>query len=94
LLWATGEGDAVRQEGCRRKTAPSAWPSDLFAEEAIMKCDLCNQSVENSEELQKHMELAHPAGAGNNSVKDLERPDLLGDTPEESADVEPPLPTH
>jgi len=59
-----------------------------------MKCDLCNQSVENSEELQKHMELAHPAGAGNNSVKDLERPDLLGDTPEESADVEPPLPTH
>jgi hypothetical protein len=55
-----------------------------------MKCDLCNQNVENSEELQKHMELAHPAGAGD----DLEQPDLLGDTPEESSAVEGPLPTH
>jgi hypothetical protein len=59
-------------------------------EEAIMKCDICDQHVENSEELQKHMEQAHPSGAGDN----LERPDLLGDTPEESAAAEPPLPTH
>ena len=59
-----------------------------------MKCDLCNQSVENSEELQKHMELAHPAGAGDKAVNDLERPDLLGDTPEESAADEAPLPIH
>jgi hypothetical protein len=54
-----------------------------------MKCDICNQHVDNSEELQKHMEQAHPAGAGDN----LESPDLLGDTPEESAAVETPLPT-
>jgi hypothetical protein len=55
-----------------------------------MKCDICNQQVDNSEELQKHMEQAHPTGAGDN----LERPDLLGDTPEESAAEETPLPTH
>jgi hypothetical protein len=90
LLWPTGDDGPVRQKGCRRKTAPSAWRSDLFAGEAIMKCDICNEHVENSEELQKHMEAAHPAGVGDN----LERPDLLGDTPEESAAVEAPLPTH
>ena len=55
-----------------------------------MKCDICDQHVENSEELQKHIEQAHPTSVGD----DLEKPDLLGDTPEESAVVEPPLPTH
>ena len=55
-----------------------------------MKCDICNQDVENPEQLQKHMEQAHPTGAADT----LERPDLLGDTPEESAAVEAPLPTH
>ena len=55
-----------------------------------MKCDICNQHVDNSEELHNHMEQAHPAGAGDT----LERPDLLGDTPEESAAAETPLPTH
>jgi len=48
-----------------------------------MHCDVCSQEVGNSEELQKHKELAHPAGADN-----LERPDLLGDSPEESAAIE------
>jgi len=55
-----------------------------------MKCDICNQNVDNSEELQKHMEQAHPTSVADN----LERPDMLGDTPEESAAVEGPLPTH
>jgi hypothetical protein len=55
-----------------------------------MKCDICGQSVENSEELEKHTEQAHPTGVGDN----LERPDLLGDTPEQSAAVEVPEPTH
>ena len=55
-----------------------------------MKCDICGQGVENSEDLEKHMELAHPTGAADN----LERPDLLGDTPEESAAAELPQPTH
>ena len=55
-----------------------------------MKCDICGQAVDNSEELQKHTEREHPAGVGDN----LESPDLLGDTPEESAAVEAPLPTH
>ena len=53
-----------------------------------MKCDICGEDVENSEELQKHKELAHPAGADN-----LEKPDLLGDTPEESAAIEVAQPT-
>jgi hypothetical protein len=55
-----------------------------------MKCDICRQDVENSEELQKHMERAHPTGVGDN----LEKPDMLGDTSEESAAVDTPLPTH
>jgi len=54
-----------------------------------MKCDVCSQEVGNSEELQKHMDLTHPAGADN-----LEKPDLLGDTPEESAAIEVAQPTH
>jgi hypothetical protein len=54
-----------------------------------MDCDICGQNVKNSEELQKHMERAHPAGAG-----DLEKPDLLGDTPEESAAAETRQATH
>jgi hypothetical protein len=40
-------------------------------------------------ELQKHKELTHPAGADN-----LEKPDLLADTPEESAATEVAQPTH
>jgi hypothetical protein len=56
-----------------------------------MKCDVCSEEVENSEELQKHMELAHPAGA---SEDNLEKPDMMGDTPEESAAVESAQPTH
>ena len=63
--------------------------SDPFAKVAVMKCDICSHEVGNSEELQKHKELAHPAGADN-----LEKPDLLGDTPEESAAAEVALPTH
>jgi hypothetical protein len=55
-----------------------------------MKCDICSQDVENSEELQKHMERAHPTGVGDN----LEKPDMLGDTPDESSGREIPLPTH
>ena len=54
-----------------------------------MKCDICGQDVSNSEELQKHTEQAHPKG-----VEDLETPDLLGDTQEESAAVDVPKPTH
>jgi len=59
-----------------------------------MKCDVCNQEVGNSEELQKHKELTHPAGVENLEKPDLEKPDLLGDTPEESAAVEGAQPTH
>jgi hypothetical protein len=54
-----------------------------------MNCDICNQEVENSEELRKHMERAHPTGVG-----DLEKPDLLGDTAEESAASEVRQATH
>ncbi len=85
LLWPIGDGNRARRKGCRRKTAPSAWPSDLFAEEEIMKCDICNEDVENSEELQKHKERAHPTGVGDKSMDNLEKPDLLGDTSKESA---------
>ncbi len=54
-----------------------------------MKCDICGQDVENSEDLQKHKEQAHPTGVG-----DLEQPDLLGDTPEESTAAENPQPKY
>ncbi len=67
---------------------------DHLAKGAIMKCDICGQDVENSEDLQKHNELAHPTGAGDTSEDNLEKPDLLGDTPEESAAAEIPKVTH
>lgn len=59
-----------------------------------MKCEICGQDVETSEDLQKHSELAHPSGVGDASVENLEKPDLLGDTPEESAAVEVPKATY
>ncbi|HXN78851.1 MAG TPA: hypothetical protein VN965_08800 [Candidatus Dormibacteraeota bacterium] len=59
-----------------------------------MKCDLCSQDVENSEELQKHMEREHASGMGDKSMDNLEKPDMLGDTSAESAAIETPLPTH
>jgi hypothetical protein len=78
----------VRRRGCRRKTAPSAWPV-IDRKEAIMDCDICGQDVGNSDALLKHMERAHPTGAG-----DLEKPDHLGETLGESAEREVPKPTH
>ena len=63
----------------------------LFAKEAIMECDICGQDVENSEELEKHKEQMHPP---DKSADSLETPDLLGDTPDESAARENPNPTH
>jgi hypothetical protein len=72
----------------RRRTAVRL-AFDLFVKEAIMDCDICGQDVENSEELKKHMEQAHPTGVG-----DPETPDLVGDTPEESAASEIRQPTH
>ena len=59
-----------------------------------MKCDICGQTVENSEDLRAHNEQEHPADLGDKSMNDLEKPDLLGDTPEESAAVEVPKVTH
>ncbi len=56
-----------------------------------MECDICGQEVENSEDLSKHMERVHPTGVGDNN---LEKPDHLGETPEESAESEIPKPTH
>ncbi|MGA7911271.1 MAG: hypothetical protein WB682_05140 [Candidatus Dormiibacterota bacterium] len=56
-----------------------------------MKCDICDQEVENSEELQKHKELTHPMG--DKSKDHLEKPDVLGDTSEESAAIETRIPT-
>jgi hypothetical protein len=57
--------------------------------EAVMECEICGTEVENSEELEKHKERMHPPVEGDN----LEKPDLLGDTPEESAEADPPKPT-
>lgn len=55
-----------------------------------MECEICGTEVENSQELEKHKERMHPPSEGDN----LERPDLLGDTPEESAETETPKATH
>jgi hypothetical protein len=61
----------------------------IFAKESIMKCDICGDDVQNSEQLLVHMEQAHPAGVG-----DLEKPDHLGETTEESSQREVAKPTH
>jgi hypothetical protein len=55
-----------------------------------MECDICGEDVENSAELEQHKERMHATDGGDN----LERPDLLGDTPDESASIEGPKPTH
>src|ERR1700693_1042213 len=57
--------------------------------EAIMGCDICGQDVENSDELQKYKERAHPTGVGDDSMDNLEKPDHLGE-PRESAERESP----
>jgi hypothetical protein len=57
-----------------------------------MKCEICGEDVKNSEELQKHMERLHPTDEGD--TEKGESPDLLGDTPDESAEIETPLPTN
>ncbi len=52
-----------------------------------MECDICGQDVENSEELEKHKEKMHTP---DKSADGPQRPDSLGDTPEESAAREIP----
>jgi hypothetical protein len=59
-----------------------------------MKCDICGQDVENSDDLQNHKEREHPTGVGDSSADDMEKPDLLGDTPEESTASESPKATY
>jgi hypothetical protein len=59
-----------------------------------MKCDICGQDVENSEDLQEHKERAHATGVGDKSVDNLEKPDLLGVSPEDSAAGAIPEATH
>jgi hypothetical protein len=59
-----------------------------------MQCDICGEDVDNSEELKKHQERVHPAGVGDSATDNLERPDHLGETQEESAEREIPKPTH
>jgi len=87
LLWLASDPFLVRRKGCRRETAPSAW-RNYIPEEAVMKCDICGQGFESSEDLQKHLDGAH------HTNDKLESPDLIGDTPEESAAVAIPRPTH
>jgi hypothetical protein len=57
-----------------------------------MKCDICGDEVKNSEELQNHMERLHPTDEGDK--ENGESPDLLGDAPEQSAEVETAKPTY
>jgi hypothetical protein len=59
-----------------------------------MQCDICGQEVENSEDVRKHKERAHPAGVATKSIDNLEKPDLSGDTSEESAVSEIQKATH
>jgi hypothetical protein len=94
LLRPMGDGDFARRKGCCRKTALSAWPRFIFAKETVMKCDICSLEMENSEELRKHKERVHPQGRGDRPMDELETPDLLGDTPEESATSDAPKATH
>jgi hypothetical protein len=59
-----------------------------------MKCEICSQDVENSQDLEKHKEQAHPKALGDKSMDSPERPDLLADAPEESAASGAPQATH
>jgi hypothetical protein len=94
LLCLIADGDPARLKGCCRKTALRLGPTIFTPKGAIMKCDICGQDVDKSEDLQKHNELVHPTGVGDASMDNLEKPDHLGDTPEESAETEIPLVTH
>ncbi|MHB8611015.1 MAG: hypothetical protein ACYDAL_01115 [Candidatus Dormibacteraceae bacterium] len=57
-----------------------------------MKCDICGEDVTNSEELQKHKGRIHPTDEDDTGKG--ETPDLLGDTPQESAEIETPMRTY
>ncbi|HEV2028228.1 MAG TPA: hypothetical protein VGS16_06810 [Candidatus Dormibacteraeota bacterium] len=59
-----------------------------------MECDICGQGVENSEELEKHKEQAHATGVSDKPLENLEQPELVGDTPEESSAREIPKANH
>lgn len=59
--------------------------------EATTECDICGQEAKNSDELEKHKEHVHPP---DNTAGQVERPDLLGDTPEESSESTNPQPLH
>jgi hypothetical protein len=59
-----------------------------------MKCDICGQVVENSEELEKHREQVHATGMTDKPAENLEQPDLLGNTPDESSAREIPKANH
>jgi len=74
-------------EGAPSQDRPFGLAS-FIAEEVVMKCDICGQGFESSEDLQKHVDGAH------HTNDKLESPDLIGDTPEESAAVAIPRPTH
>lgn len=55
-----------------------------------MECDIWGHNVENSEDLQKHKEQAHATGVGDT----VERPDLVGDAPDDSAPTLIPTTSH
>ena len=76
-------------------TGQAAW-SQLrsWTPESLQFAARLPQEVENSEELQRHKERAHPTGMGGKSMDNLEKPDLLQDPPEESATSEIPTATH
>jgi len=59
-----------------------------------MKCEICGQDVKSSEDLQDHKERMHAAAAAVKTADNLEQPDLLGDTPEVSAEIDVPKATH
>jgi hypothetical protein len=60
-----------------------------------MKCEICGQDVKNSEDLKDHKERMHAtAAAAVKTADNLEQPDLLGDTPEVSAEIDVPKATH
>jgi hypothetical protein len=49
-----------------------------------MECNICGQEVDNSEDLQKHKENMHAMGEAEESMDNLEKPDLMGEPKEES----------
>jgi len=63
-------------------------PHNSHTEGKTVKCEICDEEVANSVELEKHMEREHPMGQGDEDAG-LEKPDLLEEQESRVAPIVP-----